>query len=212
MSVASEQVVTCSRPPSNPHRRSIAGTMVDPANKPPVPPTKAAAVAKIRETIMAAKRESCQNLSQESPDDKDNKQTAQIQNKQQEPQTEGKQGLDNVAFDSGDVQSKIVKSEESTDAEKEARKAAIRAKIREALLSAAASGALNSAQDRVNNNNQTSIVQPQKHLNNNLINNNTGKGQINKPLPQKANNGVQRKTSTSSLPEKKRETISKATK
>ena len=78
---------------------------------------------------------------------------------------------------------------------------------REALLSAAASGALNSAQDKVNNNNQTSIVQPQKHLNNNLINNTPGKGQINKPQPQKANNVVQRKPSTSSLPEKKRETI-----
>ena len=36
----------------------------------------------------------------ESPDDKDNKQTAQTQNKQQ-AQSEGKQGLDNVAFDSG---------------------------------------------------------------------------------------------------------------
>ena len=81
--------------------------------------------------------------------------------------------------------------------------------FREALLSAAASGALNSAQDKVNNNNQTSIVQPQKHLNNNLMNNNPagGKGQINKPQPQKVNNGVQRKPSTSSIPEKKRETI-----
>ena len=80
---------------------------------------------------------------------------------------------------------------------------------REALLSAAASGALNSAQDKVNNNNQTSIVQPQKHLNNNLMNNNPagGKGQTNKPQPQKVNNGVQRKPSTSSIPEKKRETI-----
>ena len=126
-----------------------------------------------------------------------------------------------------DVQ-KVVKNEEATDAEKEARKAAIRAKIRycyrnftlkwmqftnvffrEALLSAAASGALNSAQDKVNNNNQTSIVQPPKHLNNNLTNtnNNAGKGQINKPQPQKVNNGVQRKPSTSSIPEKKRETI-----
>ena len=79
--------------------------------------------------------------------------------------------------------------------------------FREALLSAAASGALNSAQDKVNNNNQTSIVQPPKHLNNNLANNNPGKGQINKPQPQKVNNGVQRKPSTSSIPEKKRETI-----
>ena len=79
--------------------------------------------------------------------------------------------------------------------------------FREALLSAAASGALNSAQDKVNNNNQTSIVQPPKHLNNNLANNNLGKGQINKPQPQKVSNGVQRKPSTSSIPEKKRETI-----
>ena len=78
---------------------------------------------------------------------------------------------------------------------------------RQALLSAVASGALNSAQDRVNNNTQTSIVQPQKHLNNNLINKNPSKGQINKPHLQKENNGVQRKPSTSSLPEKKRETI-----
>ena len=30
--------------------------------KPPVPPTKAAAVAKIRQTIAAAKRESCADL------------------------------------------------------------------------------------------------------------------------------------------------------
>ena len=79
--------------------------------------------------------------------------------------------------------------------------------FREALLSAAASGALNSAQDKVNNNSQTSIVQPPKHLNNNLANNNPGKGQINKPQPQKVSNGVQRKPSTSSIPEKKRETI-----
>ena len=58
--------MTSSKPPGNPHRRSIAGSVVttDPGTKPPVPPTKAAAVAKIRETIAAAKRESCQNLSQ----------------------------------------------------------------------------------------------------------------------------------------------------
>ena len=79
---------------------------------------------------------------------------------------------------------------------------------REALLSAAASGALNSAQDKVNNNNQTIVQQPQKHVNNNLMNNQPAKGQINKPTqPQKVNNGVQRKPSTSSIPEKKRETI-----
>ena len=41
------------------NRRSM---VVDPSNKPPVPPTKAAAVAKIRETIAAAKRESSQDL------------------------------------------------------------------------------------------------------------------------------------------------------
>ena len=33
-------------------------------NKPPIPPTKAAAVAKIRETIAQAKRESSRDLSQ----------------------------------------------------------------------------------------------------------------------------------------------------
>ena len=36
----------------------------DRTNKPPIPPTKAAAVAKIRETIAQAKRESSRDLSQ----------------------------------------------------------------------------------------------------------------------------------------------------
>merc|ERR1711879_1115649 len=36
-------------------------------NKPPIPPTKAAAVAKIRETIAQAKRESSRDLSQTVP-------------------------------------------------------------------------------------------------------------------------------------------------
>ena len=36
----------------------------DRTNKPPIPPTKAAAVAKIRETIAQAKRESSKDLSQ----------------------------------------------------------------------------------------------------------------------------------------------------
>ena len=46
-------------------------------------------------------------------------------------------------------------------------------------MSAAASGALNEAQNKVNNNNQTSIVQPQpkKPLNNNLMDNKPGSGQ-----------------------------------
>ena len=45
-------------------RRSVA---VDQSNKPPVPPNKAAAVAKIREAIATAKRESCQDLSSSTP-------------------------------------------------------------------------------------------------------------------------------------------------
>jgi len=47
------------KPPQD-QRKSV---VVDLKNKPPVPPTKAAAVAKIRETIAAAKRESLQDLS-----------------------------------------------------------------------------------------------------------------------------------------------------
>ena len=52
---------------ANRKRNSVAGTpersTIDKTNKPPVPPNKAAAVAKIRETIAQAKRESNKELS-----------------------------------------------------------------------------------------------------------------------------------------------------
>ena len=52
---------------ANRKRNSVAGTVerktFDQTNKPPIPPTKAAAVAKIRETIAQAKRESSKDLS-----------------------------------------------------------------------------------------------------------------------------------------------------
>ena len=45
-------------------RNSVGGTSDrERTNKPPIPPTKAAAVAKIRETIAQAKRESSKDLS-----------------------------------------------------------------------------------------------------------------------------------------------------
>ena len=49
---------------ANRKRNSMAGTQqTEKTGKPPVPPTKAAAVAKIRETIAQAKRESDKELS-----------------------------------------------------------------------------------------------------------------------------------------------------
>jgi len=200
------------------NRRSV---VMDPSNKPPVPQTKAAAVAKIRETIAAAKRESCQDLATYSENipnsNKDDPQESQISNEYQQQQSSTEK-CRNVEEDT-EQQSPESSNPEPSDEEKEVRKAAIRAKIRDALLNAAASGALAEATNgrvaRVTDSPENTHPHPTNQIvsralqRNSSIRRNSLRGAtVQRSSSMRSSQGVQRTASTrSNNQEKPRETI-----
>jgi len=199
---------------ANRKRNSVAGTgPAEKTGKPPVPPTKAAAVAKIRETIAQAKRESDKELSLTENIPSNNVSVKENKHKS-DPESE-RLRIENNCSERGDP------ADTATDEDKEARRAAIRAKLREAILGAAASGNLTQA-PRLNNpprpvniqsrpvNNQPKLVSNQprpvnsqprpvnnqpRHVNNQIARNDSERGQ------------VRRKSSGGGQQEKPRETI-----
>jgi len=143
------------------HGPTVSGTSERDRNvKPPIPPTKAAAVAKIRETIAQAKRASSSDLAgtENSPGNNDLvKENKQMPGPERSLETRRGEKLENnyqaaapplegkaSPADSGAKQTHNSSEEQQnpTEEDKEARRAAIRAKLRNAILGAAAGGVL----------------------------------------------------------------------